>query len=192
MVVKAPRAPSTPQGILLFEPRVFRDDRGDFHEVYRTDRYAEAGIGAAFVQDNLSRSRQGVLRGMHLQHPRAQGKLIAALSGEIFDVAVDVRVGSPTFGGWSAFHLTASGAQQLYLPPGIAHGFFALTEDVRVLYKCTELYSPSDELTLRWDDPDIGIEWPSTTPILSKKDAEGLLLKDIPEDRLPRFDAISG
>jgi dTDP-4-dehydrorhamnose 3,5-epimerase len=192
MVVKAPRAPSTPQGILLFDPRVFRDERGDFHEVYRADRYAEAGIATPFVQDNLSRSRRGVLRGMHLQYPQAQGKLIAVLSGEIFDVAVDVRVGSPTFGVWSGFRLSGVEGQQLYLPPGLAHGFFALTDDVRVLYKCTELYSPGSELTIRWDDPDIGIDWPSTTPILSAKDAEGLLLRDIPEDRLPRFDAASG
>ena len=173
--------------VLLFEPKVFRDERGTFRELYNEERYAATGLDARFVQDNLSRSARGVLRGLHLQHPRPQGKLVTVLAGAVFDVAVDVRRGSPTFGRWTGYTLTAESAQQLWVPPGFAHGFLVLEEDTLFSYKCTDVYSPAHELTVRWDDPAIGVRWPGDAPRLSPKDAVAPRLDELAE-RLPRFE----
>lgn len=177
--------------LLLVEPRVFRDDRGAFRELYREERYRAAGVGGPFVQDNLSISRRHVLRGLHMQHPRGQGKLVTVLEGEVFDVAVDLRRGSPTFGRWAGVALDAEGAHQLWIPTGFAHGFLVLSDRALFSYKCTEPYSPTDELTIRWDDPRIGIEWPVESPILSDRDAAASTLALIAPERLPVFDGPS-
>lgn len=174
-------------GILIVEPKVFGDERGYFLEAYQARRYAEAGIPGPFVQDNLSYSRRGILRGLHVQHPNSQGKLVQVLSGEVFDVAVDVRVGSPTFGKWMGVTLSSENRRQLYIPEGFAHGFVVTSEAALFVYKCTDYYAPAAELSVRWDDPAIGIEWPIGEPILSEKDARGLPLSDIPPARLPVF-----
>ena len=176
--------------VLLLEPRVFHDARGSFQELYHAERYADVGLRSPFVQDNVSRSARGVLRGLHLQHPRGQGKLVTVLEGAVFDVAVDVRRGSPTFGRWTGYTLTAGNAQQLWIPPGFAHGFLALEERSLVWYKCTAVYSAADELTVRWDDPDVGVRWPGAAPILSEKDAAAPGLAELAElaDRLPAYD----
>lgn len=179
--------PDLPE-ILLVRPPVFTDERGAFRELYRESRYADAGIGGRFVQDNLSLSRRHVLRGLHLQHPRGQGKLVTVLAGAVFDVAVDVRRGSPTFGRWAGATLTADNAHQLWIPPGFAHGFVVLSDEALFSYKCTEPYSPPDELSVRWDDPEIGIDWPVPAPVLSAKDASAPSLGQIPVDRLPVYD----
>jgi dTDP-4-dehydrorhamnose 3,5-epimerase len=176
-------------GVLVVEPAVFRDDRGYLTEVWNQRRYDDAGLGARFVQDNLSSSRRGVLRGLHYQHPAAQGKLVSALVGEVFDVAVDIRPDSPTFRRWVGVTLSAENNRQIYIPPGFAHGFAVLSETAVVLYKCTEFYTPSDEGSVRWDDPALGIEWPATSPILARKDAEAPLLAEIAPDRLPTLGA---
>jgi dTDP-4-dehydrorhamnose 3,5-epimerase len=173
--------------VLVVDPRVFGDDRGFFLETYSSARYAEAGIPANFVQDNLSRSARGVLRGLHMQHPSDQGKLVHVLEGEVFDVAVDVRVGSPTFRRWVAFLLSAQNKRQLYIPPGFAHGFCVTSETALFAYKCTELYHPEHELGILWNDPDIGIPWPVQDPVLSGKDRIYPRLGDVPESRLPRY-----
>jgi dTDP-4-dehydrorhamnose 3,5-epimerase len=136
------------------------------------------------VQDNISFSRRGILRGLHFQNPRPQGKLLQVLQGEVFDVAVDVRRSSPHFGRWQGVNLSAENKRQFYIPPGFAHGFAVLSETALFHYKCTEFYSPSDEVSLRWNDPAIGVEWPSQNPLLSERDAKGLLLSEIPPDRL--------
>ena len=173
--------------LTIFRPRVFADARGDFRELYRADRYAAAGLTAAFVQDNLSRSRRGVLRGLHLQYPDPQGKLVSALDGAVLDVAVDVRRGSPTFGRVAAIELTAENAVQLWIPPGFAHGFVVLSETAVFAYKCTAPYSPGNELTVRWDDPALDIDWGVAAPILSEKDAAAPMLAEIPPERLPLY-----
>lgn len=172
-------------GVLLVETQRFHDERGSLRETWRESRYLEAGISERFVQDNASYSKKNVLRGLHLQHPSGQGKLVSVLAGEILDVAVDVRRGSPTFGKWVAERLSAENAFQLYIPAGFAHGFAVTSDDALVLYKCTDYHVPGDELTVRWDDPDIGIEWPLSSPIVSAKDANGIRLKDIESGRLP-------
>ena len=156
--------------VLLLEPAVFRDSRGSFRELYNAERYAGIGVPTHFRQDNLSRSARGVLRGLHLQHPRPQGKLVTVLEGAVFDVAVDVRRGSPTFGRWTAYTLTGENGHQLWVPPGFAHGFLVLEDDTFFAYKCTDVYSPTHELTVRWDDPAIGIRWPLPDPIVSERD----------------------
>ena len=173
-------------GVLLLEPRIFRDARGSFLEAWQRDRYAAEGLPRDFVQDNVSRSFRGVVRGLHLQNPQAQGKLVSVLFGEVFDVAVDVRVGSPTFGRWLGATLSAENGRQLFLPEGFAHGFMVTSAEAVFHYKCTRPYSPADELTVRWDDPDLAIEWPAETPVLSDRDAAAPRLRDIPSDRLPR------
>lgn len=178
--------PDLPE-LTIFRPRVFADARGDFRELYRADRYAAAGLDAAFVQDNLSRSRHGVLRGLHLQQPNPQGKLVATVEGAVLDVAVDVRRGSPTFGRWAAIELTAENGAQLWIPPGFAHGFVVLSERASFAYKCTAPYSPADELTVRWDDPALGIDWRVAAPVLSDKDAAAPTLAEIPPERLPAY-----
>ncbi len=157
-------------GVKLIHPRVFEDARGFFMETWHRARYREAGL-PDFVQDNLSCSKKGVLRGLHFQHPHPQGKLVQVLAGEIFDVAVDIRQGSPTFARWVGVVLSSKNRRQLYIPEGFAHGFCVLSEEALVAYKCTDVYHPEADRGLRWDDPDIGIAWPIEDPILSPKDA---------------------
>ncbi len=163
--------PTDLPGVVVIEPVVHRDDRGFFVETYHLDRYREHGIAAPFVQDNRSRSTAGALRGLHLQLQRPQGKLIQVVEGEIFDVAVDVRRGSPTFGKWVAVTLTADSFRQVYVPPGFAHGFSVISPIAQVEYKCTEVYNAASEIGIAWNDPAIGIEWPTREPQLSLRDS---------------------
>ena len=156
--------------VKLIEPAVFRDARGFFLETYHQAKYIEAGITQPFVQDNHSRSQRGTLRGLHAQQKNPQGKLVRAVRGEIWDVALDLRVGSPTFGRWAAATLSEANFHQLWVPPGFAHGFCVLSEIAEVEYKCTTLYDRVDEIGVRWDDPALGIEWPVKAPLLSAKD----------------------
>ena len=172
------------QGLLIIEPKVFGDARGFFMETWNRRRYAEAGIEVGFVQDNISVSRRGALRGLHFQNPNAQGKLVSVLQGEVFDVAVDLRQTSPTFGRWHGLPLSSDNKRQFFVPPGFAHGFAVLSDTAMFHYKCTDLYSPNDEMTIRWDDPEIGIKWPVENPTLSAKDLNGLRLRDVPKTRL--------
>ena len=172
-------------GVLLIKPRVFGDARGFFVETFHSARYTGAGVARPFVQDNLSRSQKGVLRGLHLQNPFCQGKLVSVPYGEVFDAAVDVRVGSPTFGRWVGYTLSGENQHQLYVPPGFAHGFCALRDDTLFSYKCTDLYHPEAEVGVRWDDPDIGIVWPLAAPLVSAKDQTLPRLRDVPRERLP-------
>ncbi|WP_367026373.1 dTDP-4-dehydrorhamnose 3,5-epimerase [Methylococcus sp. ANG] len=175
-------------GVVLISPKVFGDARGYFKETWSRQRYQDAGLPADFVQDNLSYSRKGILRGLHFQNPRSQGKLVQVLQGEVFDVAVDIRRGSPHFGCWFGTVLSAENHLQMYVPEGFAHGFCVLSETAMFAYKCTEYYDPSSEFSLRWDDPDIGIDWPQDdAPELSAKDKDALLLRDFPQDRLPVY-----
>lgn len=166
-------------GVLLVETRIFADPRGHFRESWHARRYADAGIPAAWVQDNVSFSRAGVVRGLHFQEPRAQGKLVSVLHGAIWDVAVDLRVDSPAFGRWIGIELTAEGGEQLYIPPGFAHGFAVTSPDALVSYKCTELHHPADERTLLWNDPELAIPWPVREPLLSDKDLCGRTLEQL-------------
>jgi dTDP-4-dehydrorhamnose 3,5-epimerase len=172
-------------GVIIVEPDIFRDERGFFLETYHQKRFAEGGIDCLFVQDNHSHSRQGTLRGLHYQLKHSQEKLIYVSRGEIFDVAVDIRRGSPTFGKWVGTHLTGENGRQIFIPKGFAHGFFTLSETADVIYKCTDFYAPGDEYGILWSDPDIGIEWPEKNPLLSKKDIRNPRLSDVPEDLLP-------
>jgi len=172
------------EGLLLIEPRVFGDARGFFLETWNERRYSEAGIRGPFVQDNLSFSRRGAVRGLHFQNPSAQGKLVYVLQGEVFDVAVDLRRSSPTFGRWYGVTLSADNKRQLYIPPGFAHGFAVVSETALFAYKCTAFYAPEHETTLLWNDPDLAIPWPVEEPVLSEKDRQGLRLRDLPEDKL--------
>jgi len=165
-------------GLKLIHPRLFPDHRGYFLETWQQQKLANLGFSEKFVQDNLSYSKQGVLRGLHYQYPTWQGKLVLAVQGEIFDVAVDIRRDSPTFGKWYGRVLNDQSHEQLYIPPGFAHGFCVLSESARVLYKCTDYYAPGEEFTLLWNDPEIGIDWPVKDPILAAKDAQGMRLKD--------------
>jgi len=167
---------------------VFQDARGFFLETFSARRYEENRIRGPFVQDNHSRSLKGTVRGLHLQVKRPQGKLMRAVSGSMLDVAVDVRVGSPTFGKWTSALLSGDNFKQLYVPPGFAHGFAVLSDVVDVEYKCTDYYDPSDELTVRWNDPAIGIEWPVPEPTLSARDRAARALREL-MDQLPRFAA---
>ena len=171
-------------GVLLVEPEVHADGRGRFVELYHADRYARLGIGP-FVQDNFSRSARGVVRGLHYQEPNAQGKLVQVLSGTIFDVAVDIRRGSPTFGRHLALELGEDG-RQIFIPPGFAHGFCALSEGAAILYKCTTFYAPGCDRALAWNDPELGIAWPVAAPQLSPRDAAAPRLADHPI--LPAYD----
>jgi dTDP-4-dehydrorhamnose 3,5-epimerase len=172
------------QGLLIIEPDVFGDNRGFFMESWNHQRYRAAGIDLDFVQDNFSLSRRGTLRGLHFQNPVAQGKLVSVLQGEVFDVGVDIRRGSPTFGRWFGMTLSAENKRQFFLPPGFAHGFLVLSEMALFHYKCTDLYSPKDEQGFRWDDPDVGVKWPVANPILSKRDAAAPRLNAIPPEKL--------
>lgn len=171
-------------GVLKIEPMVFVDPRGFFCELWNRRTFAELGIHTEFVQDNLSWSRQNCIRGMHFQNPAPQAKLVTVLEGEVFDVVVDLRRSSPTFGRWHGVVLSSENKAQLYIPAGFAHGFAVLSPFALFHYKCSNFYNPACELTLRWDDPELGIKWPVSEPILSEKDRAGLLLRQIPPDRL--------
>jgi dTDP-4-dehydrorhamnose 3,5-epimerase len=173
-------------GVLVIEPKLFGDARGFFAELYQADRYRTGGIAPRFVQDNLSRSAGGVLRGLHLQNPKPQGKLMTVLRGAILDVAVDVRAGSPTFGRHVAVELSEENRRQFWVPRGFAHGFIVRSESADVFYKCDEFYSPADEIALRWDEPQLGIDWGCTTPQLSTRDGQGRSLSQL-EGLLPRY-----
>lgn len=157
-------------GVLLIEPDLFHDSRGLFCETFHTRRYTEAGVSEAFVQDNFSRSTHGTLRGLHYQEPHAQGKLVMVVEGEVYDVVVDIRKGSPTFGRWHGIDLSSTNFRQLYVPPGCAHGFCVTSAQASVLYKCTDFYSPKDERGIIWNDPVLAISWPVSRPLLSPKD----------------------
>ena len=172
------------QGLLIIEPDVFGDKRGYFMESWNRQRYREAGLDFDFVQDNFSLSRRGTLRGLHFQNPFAQGKLVSVLQGEVFDVGVDIRRASPTFGRWFGMTLSAENKRQFFLPPGFAHGFLVLSEMALFHYKCTDYYSPKAEQGFRWDDPDVGIKWPVENPILSQRDAAAPRLKALPPEKL--------
>lgn len=173
-------------GVLCIEPRVLGDPRGYFFESWSRRVYEEAGIVGDFVQDNVSFSRRGVLRGLHLQHPHGQGKLVQAVRGTVFDVAVDVRVGSNTFGNWVGFELSDENHRQLYIAPGFAHGFCVLSDVALFAYKCTEYYAPDSELGVHYADPDIGVKWPIEQPLVSGRDAKHPRLSEIPKTRLPK------
>jgi dTDP-4-dehydrorhamnose 3,5-epimerase len=170
-------------GLVIIDPKVFGDSRGYFFESWNEQRY-ELVVQARFVQDNISFSRKGILRGLHFQNPNGQGKLIQVLQGEVYDVAVDLRRSSPTFKKWHALRLSSENKKQFYIPPGFAHGFAVTSETALFQYKCTEFYSQKDEMALKWDDPDLAIPWPVEKPTISERDAKGLRLKDIPENRL--------
>ena len=183
--------PTDLPGVMVIEPDVYRDDRGFFLESYHARNYAEAGIPGTFVQDNHSRSGRGSVRGLHAQRRRPQGKLVRVLLGEIFDVVVDIRRGSPTFGRWVGVNLSADNFLQCYVPPNFAHGFCAISDWVEIEYKCTDFYDPADEIRLLWDDPDIGIVWPVSTPLLSDKDRAAQPLAAL-MDLLPAYGAEPG
>ena len=178
--------PTEIPGIVIIEPDVHRDPRGLFLETYHVDKYRAAGVSRLFVQDNQSRSVRGTLRGLHLQVARPQGKLVRVIEGEIFDVAVDVRRGSPTFGKWTGVTLSAENFLQCYLPPGFAHGFAVLSDVAQVEYKCTDIYDPKGELGIAWNDPAIGIRWPVSDPVLSDRDTRHLTISALTE-RLPLY-----
>jgi len=171
-------------GLLIIEPKVFGDARGFFLETWNEERYRDAGLDLRFVQDNLSLSRRGTVRGLHFQNPNPQGKLVYVIEGEVFDVAVDLRRSSPTFGRWHGLNLSGQNRLQFFVPPGFAHGFAVLSETALFAYKCTVSYSPKDEMTLLWNDPEVGVQWPVKEPVLSDKDKRGSRLRDLPEDRL--------
>ena len=174
------------EGVKFLEPAIFRDSRGYFLETFNVAKYREAGLHHDFVQDNFSISRKDTLRGLHLQNPNQQGKLVMVLSGAVLDVAVDVRVGSPTFGRHVSTILDAQTHRQLWIPRGFAHGFLVLSEEARFLYKCDALYDRGSEMSIRWNDPDLNIDWGLEHPLLSEKDAAAPLLRDL-TDRLPRY-----
>ena len=179
---------TTLPGVILIEPVVFEDDRGFFMETYHMGKYAEAGIGQGFVQDNHSHSERFTLRGLHYQLNHPQGKLVYVITGEILDVAVDIRRGSPMFGRWTATLLSDRNKRQLFIPAGFAHGFCVLSETADVIYKCTDLYAPGDEYGVLWSDPTIDIVWPVENPILSEKDAKNPELNHIHEEDLPLYE----
>lgn len=166
-------------GILIVEPDVFEDPRGYFMETHHRDKFADAGIAHPFVQDNHAHSVRETLRGLHFQEPHPQGKLVRVVSGKIFDVAVDIRRDSPDFGRWVGVELSSENRRQLWVPPGFAHGYCVLTDDCDVIYKCTQIYSPEHDHVIAWNDPDIGIEWPVSEPVLSDRDRAAPLLEEV-------------
>ncbi|MEM9243617.1 MAG: dTDP-4-dehydrorhamnose 3,5-epimerase [Pseudomonadota bacterium] len=176
-------------GVKLIQPDVYGDERGYFYESFQQQRYHDHGIEAVFIQDNQSYSRRGVLRGLHHQKQYTQGKLVSAMSGQIFDVVVDIRHGSPTFGQWLSVILTGEQHNQLYVPPGLAHGFLVMSETAHFAYKCTDYYHPESEMSIQWHDPDIGIAWPleNIAPVVSAKDNNACRLRDIPIADLPVY-----
>lgn len=167
-------------GLLLIEPQVFRDGRGHFLEWFQQERYQKAGLQSQFVQDNYSHSVQGTLRGLHYQLDYPQGKLVWTVRGEVYDVVLDLRRQSPTFGRWRGIVLSEKNHRQIYIPPGMAHGFCVMSETADVIYKCTDRYAPEHERTIRWNDPQLAIDWPVKSPLVSEKDSRGLLFADAP------------
>ncbi|MEW5838778.1 MAG: dTDP-4-dehydrorhamnose 3,5-epimerase [Pseudomonadota bacterium] len=174
-------------GLVILEPRVFGDERGFFMETWNQERYAALGLSDNYVQDNLSFSRKGVLRGLHFQNPNTQGKLVYVLQGEVFDVAVDIRRGSPTFGQWESIVLSSENKRQFYIPPGFAHGFCVTSDTALFAYKCTDLYNAQAEGCVLWSDPALNIPWPVDAPELSAKDIQGIPLGEVSPERLPLF-----
>jgi len=172
------------EGVLIIEPQVFQDPRGCFLETYHDNRFKAAGLSFAFVQDNLSFSVRGTLRGMHFQVNHPQAKLVQAITGEIFDVAVDIRPESATFGRWVGVHLSEQNKRQLLLTPGFAHGFCVLSESAYIAYKCSEYYMPDDESGILWSDPSLGIDWPVKDPIISDKDSQLSCLSELSPEKL--------
>jgi dTDP-4-dehydrorhamnose 3,5-epimerase len=176
-------------GVLVVEPQVFKDSRGYFYESYNEAKYVKAGIRAKFVQTNVSQSARGVLRGLHYQWPNPQGKLVSVLEGEVYDVAVDIRRNSPTFGQWTSVMLTANNHRHMWIPEGFAHGFCVLSERTTFAYQCTTPYDSAADAAICWNDAQIGVDWPISQPLISDKDAKAPLLVQVPEDRLPTFEA---
>ena len=176
-------------GCVIIEPAVFGDDRGFFFETWNADRYGQLGLPDKFVQGNVSSSARGVLRGLHYQWPNPQGKLVSVLEGEVYDVAVDIRRGSPTFGRWAAVILSAENKRQFWIPEGFAHGFAVLSERAIFSYLCTAQYDKTADAGVRWDDAAIGVDWPIDSPLLSEKDGKAPLLADVAESRLPIYAA---
>jgi len=177
--------PTTLPGCVVIEPAVHGDARGFFYESFNAGRFAEAGLDLHFVQTNVSRSTRGVLRGLHYQWPNPQGKLVSVLEGEVYDVAVDIRAGSPTFGQWAAAMLSAENKRHFWIPEGFAHGFAVLSDSATFMYQCTALYDGAADAGIRWNDGDIGVDWPVAGPQLSAKDARAPFLRDVPHERLP-------
>jgi dTDP-4-dehydrorhamnose 3,5-epimerase len=174
-------------GCVIVEPRVFGDDRGFFYESFNHDRLAEHGLSPAFVQGNVSSSAQGVLRGLHYQWPNPQGKYVSVLEGEVWDVAVDIRRGSPHFGKWTAVLLSGDNKRHLWIPEGFAHGFVVLSERALFTYLCTATYDPGADANIRWNDADLAIDWPLSDPLLSAKDEKAPFLAEVPSERLPVY-----
>ena len=175
-------------GVVVIEPKVFGDPRGFFVETWQSRRYGEAGLPTVMVQDNVSRSSKGVLRGLHYQWPHPQGKLVYVLEGEIVDVAVDIRLGSPTRGRSVVVRLSSEDKRQIYVPPGFAHGFYVTSPTALITYKCTDYYRPEFDRGVRWNDPRLAVAWEAENPLLSAKDAALPMLAEIPEDLLPRYE----
>ena len=174
-------------GCLVLEPRVFEDARGFFYESFNLDKLATEGLSPRFMQGNVSRSSRGVLRGLHFQNPKAQGKLVSVLEGEVWDVAVDVRRGSPDFGRWCGVLLSAENKRHFWIPEGFAHGFVTLSEQALFTYLCTDTYDPAADAGIRWDDPQLAIDWPVAAPVLSDKDAKLPRLAEVAPERLPVY-----
>jgi len=174
-------------GCVVIEPAVHGDARGFFYESFNAKTFAAKGLALEFVQTNVSRSARGVLRGLHYQWPNPQGKLVSVLEGEVYDVAVDIRVGSPTFGRWAAAILSADNKRQFWIPEGFAHGFAVLSENATFCYQCTALYDRTTDAGVRWNDGEIAVDWPLSAPQLSDKDANAPFLRDVPHDKLPRY-----
>lgn len=181
--------PSKIPEVLIIEPDVHGDARGFFMETWHAQKYSDAGLDVNFVQDNQSRSKQGILRGLHYQLEQPQGKLVRVTSGSVFDVAVDIRKGSPSFGQWVGIELSSDNFKQLYVPPGFAHGFCVLSEYADFLYKCTDFYAPEYEHGIRWSDPDININWPGNDFLVSEKDEQMAMLKDM-DNFLPIYESL--
>jgi len=179
--------PTALPGCMVIEPAVFGDSRGFFYETWNADRFGEHGLPARFVQSNISSSSKGVLRGLHYQWPRPQGKLVSVLQGEVYDVAVDIRRGSPTFGQWAATILSAENRRQFWIPEGFAHGFAVLSDTALFNYLCTDVYVKEADAGIRWNDADIAVDWPVGAPTLSAKDERAPFLRDIPEERIPVY-----
>ncbi len=175
------------EGALVFEPKVFGDARGFFMETWNYQRYKEAGLDVKFVQSNLSKSAKGVLRGLHFQNPNPQGKLVQILTGEVYDVAVDIRLGSPTFGQWHGELLSGDNNKQFYIPEGFAHGFCVLSETAIFSYMCTHVYDPKSDYSILWDDPELNIDWPINEPLLSDKDKQAPTLSSLKTTSLPKY-----
>jgi dTDP-4-dehydrorhamnose 3,5-epimerase len=179
--------PTSLPNVLIIEPTIFEDKRGFFIETYHQSKYEQSHIHSIFVQDNFSHSVHGILRGLHYQLHYPQAKLVQVIHGAIFDVAVDIRQGSPTFGKWIGAHISDKNRRQIFVPEGFAHGFCVLSETADVMYKCTDFYVPDDEGGILWSDSDIGINWPIADPLLSDKDSLYPCLKDVPPERLPVY-----